>query len=168
MTLVPLHALYAASMGRFFRAGQNSPIGAVRYAYHILPFPLGYALLIGTAMTHMGQILPWVLGSDYVSSANVLRYLAWLPLATISRDMLQKILVGSGRQQATFIAFAAGGVTNVLLNLWIIPIWEWRGAVLATYLSELAMSIILLIYLIAYIILARRIARSLSRSGHCV
>jgi O-antigen/teichoic acid export membrane protein len=30
---------------------------------------------------------------------------------------------------------------NIALNLWLIPIWSWRGAVTATYAAEMTMAL---------------------------
>lgn len=35
---------------------------------------------------------------------------------------------------------AIGALANVILNLWLIPRWGWRGAVAATYFVEIAMT----------------------------
>lgn len=151
MSLVPMHALYATLTARYFRVGQYGLVDGLRYTFKILPFPLLYAVAAGLTMTFLGRLVPLFLGPSYMNVSNMLLYLAWLPLVTIWRDLLQKTLIGSGFQKATFIAFVSGAVLNLFLNLWLIPLHGWRGAVLATYAAELGMALILSALFVMYV-----------------
>ena len=141
MANVPLRALLSSAMPRFFRAGADSHCHALGYALRMAPLPMAYAAAIGMAMYLLADILPWILGDEYGQSATAVRYLAFLPLVAAPRMLLQSALGGSGRQGIAVSILVAGAVVNILLNLWLIPLWGWRGALAATYSVELIMMV---------------------------
>jgi O-antigen/teichoic acid export membrane protein len=140
MTGVPLISFFSATAPRFFRAGHDGMQSAARYALRLLPLPMIYTLVIGVSLYMLAGLLPWLLGSEFVSAVEALRLLAWLPLIATPRRFMQTALYSSGRQRATVLIVVFGAILNAILNLWMIPLWNWRGALSATYASELAMN----------------------------
>ncbi len=136
---VPLRALLTAVMPRLFRAGERGGRATLGYALRVAPVPLIYAAGIGGVMYLMAEGLPWLLGEGYRESAQVIRYLALLPLIAAPRMLFQSALGGSGRQVAAVTILVVGALVNIMLNLWLIPRWGWRGALGATYGVELVM-----------------------------
>lgn len=139
MASIPLAALYGASTARFFRAGGQGMASAASYALRLLPVPLAYAVAVGVAFYGFADLLPWLLGAQYREAAVALRWLAWLPLVSVLRDVLHLAFIGADRQHVFVLVMSAGAAFNVILNLWAIPRWGWQGAVGATYAAELFM-----------------------------
>lgn len=139
MASVPLLSLLTAATPRFFRAGETGPMGAASYALRILPIPMGYALLISVALYSFAGLLPWLLGESFKPAAETLRWLSWMPALTITRLFLQTALGTSGNQNLSVAIMTGGAFANILLNMWAIPLWTWKGAVFSTYVAELAM-----------------------------
>ena len=139
MANVPMRALLSSAMPRFFRAGADGHRHALGYALRVAPAPMVYAAGIGVAMYWAADLLPWLLGEAYRESAVAVRYLAFLPLAAAPRMLLQSALGGSGRQGVAVSILVMGAAANILLNLWLMPLWGWRGALTATYAVELMM-----------------------------
>ena len=148
MSLVPMHALYASLTARYFRMGQGAGglANGLQYGVTILPYPLVYALGAGLGISFLSYFLTFFLGGGYSDAATALRYLAWLPLVTIWRDLLQKTLVGAGHQGATLAAFSIAACSNLTLNLWLIPLYNWFGAIISTYISEIIMACALSVF----------------------
>ncbi len=145
MAGVPLTAFFTAAAPRFFRAGQNHESGnhAATFAWKLLPLPAVYAVACAVLMYGLAGMLPTVLGQPFVSSTDVLKWLAWLPVVMLGRYFLQFILIGTDRQHAFMAILLIGAALNLGLNIWLIPWLEWRGAVLATYGAEVAMILML-------------------------
>lgn len=150
MSMVPLTAFLSATLPRFFRSGEVGAGKAIEYGFKILPLPLLYAAVIGVLMFSLAKWLPLLLGTDYQVAIEALRWLAWLPLVGLPRLMLQSLLIGADKQRAVVMVLAMGGVSNILLNLWLIPVLNWRGAVLATYTAEIFMTVVLLFSALKY------------------
>ncbi|APZ43970.1 oligosaccharide flippase family protein [Acidihalobacter ferrooxydans] len=139
MAAIPLAGLYGASVARFFRAGEQGVGSAARYALKLLPVPLAYAALTGAVFFVSADLLPWLLGADYAGAAEALRWLAWLPLLSVPRDLLQQAFIGADRQHVFVLVMGCAALLNIVLNLWAIPRWGWQGAVGATYAAEFFM-----------------------------
>ncbi len=136
---VPVFSLLIAAAPRFFREGENGVRHAARYAWRILPLPLIATLFISVILYFMADFLPLLLGSSYSAAVPVLQWLAWLPVVSLPRLFLQTSLGTGDRQHQAVAILALGAGINIVLNLWLIPTWSWRGAVVATYAAEIVM-----------------------------
>jgi len=145
MASLPISSFFAAASSRFFRAGLNGTQNASRHAVRILPLPLFYAACMGIVIYVSAPLMPAILGNDFSCAVEALRWLAWLPLVVTPRRILQTALGSSGRQNTAVLVVACGALLNITLNLLSIPRWDWKGAVIATYASDLFMLCILLI-----------------------
>ena len=141
LTTVPLLSLLSAAMPRFFRAGEGGMRATLAYAHRILFVPLIYSILAGLGLYLCAGVLPLLLGAAYVDAVPALQWLAWLPVVSLPRLLLQSLLIGGDRQNYAVNVLAGGGIFNIALNLWLIPLWSWRGAVTATYAAEIAMAL---------------------------
>ena len=141
LTTVPVLSLLTAAMPRFFRAGEAGVHAALAYAHRIVLVPLAYSILAGLGLYLCSGILPLLLGATYVDAVPALQWLAWLPVVSLPRLLLQTLLIGGDRQIYAVNILAGGGIFNIVLNIWLIPLWSWRGAVMATYAAEIAMAL---------------------------
>ena len=141
LTTVPLLSLLSAAMPRFFRAGEGGVGAALAYAHRILLVPLLYSILAGLGLYFCAGLLALLLGATYSDAVPALQWLAWLPLISLPRLLLQSLLIGGDRQNYAIQVLAGGGLFNIALNLWLIPFWSWRGALAATYAAEIAMAL---------------------------
>jgi O-antigen/teichoic acid export membrane protein len=139
MANVPLISFFAAAAPRFFRTGGDGARCAIRYAWRMLPLPLLYALAVSVGLYLMARLLPWVLGAGFAQAVEVLSWLAWLPLVNLVWSFLRFIAIGSNQQRMVLHVLISGAILNFSLNLWLIMSMGWRGAVIATYVTELAM-----------------------------
>jgi O-antigen/teichoic acid export membrane protein len=164
MAFLPLHALLNAAAPRLFRIGITGLQGTWRAVLPLAPWALGYALIAGFALFLGAHWLTGLLGSDYFQTVSTTRWLAWLPLATAPRLLMQYTLASSGRQRLATGAVVMGGGLNILLNCYWIPLWGWQGAALATYAAETGMALSMLALILK---IRTRIGRKnlTSRSG---
>jgi O-antigen/teichoic acid export membrane protein len=156
MGYTPVLALLYASNTRFFRAGVEGAEGVWRVAQRAWPYLLVYCTCLGAVLVAVAPLVPMILGDDFESSVETLRWLAPLPLLTATHSLFGDALMGMGRQ-ALRSAFQVGTAgLNVLLNLWLIPLHSWRGAVVATLVCEGLLALSLLVLLLHL----RRVKRS--------
>jgi O-antigen/teichoic acid export membrane protein len=64
-----------------------------------------------------------------------------MPAVSLPRLLFQCLLIGGDRQKFAVNILGAGCILNIALNLWLISLWSWRGAVVATYAAEIGMAI---------------------------
>lgn len=148
LAYIPLHALMSTAAPRYFRFGQSGIAAAVRYSLKIGIIPLGYGITIGCLMYWCAPVLAILLGPAYLEAIPIARWLAWLPLVAVPRILLHYPLATSGLQHVGMKALAIGAAANIGLNILLIPQWNWRGAVIATYAAEGCMIVVMLLYIL--------------------
>ena len=133
---VVLLALFGATYTRFFEHGASGIKGALAFAKKLLPLLITYAVLSVTGFFVFAPVIPILLGSEFAEAIAALRWLAPLPAIAAFQFLAADTLTGSGHQKARSIVQVSSAVLNVLLNIWLIPLYSWKGAAIATLISD--------------------------------
>jgi O-antigen/teichoic acid export membrane protein len=151
VSFVPVSALLQASYSNFFRTGAQGIASCFKYAKPLLRWALGYAVLIGAALLLFAGVVPSILGSEYTSTAEALRWLAVLPMMKVLSYFFSNTLTGAGHQGTRTCVQIAVALFNVLINFWLIPLYSWRGAAWSSIASDalLALGSSVAVFLIA-------------------
>ena len=146
----PVSALLASTYARFFQHGAEGLAAATRFAKRLLPFSVGYGIVAGLGLALAAPLVPHALGASYARAVEAVWWLSPIIVLRSVHYFLADSLTGSGFQRVrTFVQLSVAG-QNVLLNLWLIPGYGWRGAAWASLASDgmlmvgLALSILLL------------------------
>jgi O-antigen/teichoic acid export membrane protein len=136
IAFAPVRSLaYAASPG-YFRAGENGIRASVAYLKRFLPRAVAYALLIFFALVAFAPLIPRILGPEYARSVEALRWLALIPLMRTIHTLYADALTTAGHQKLRMILQVLVAVVNVGINLIVIPMYSWRGAVWSSLASD--------------------------------
>jgi O-antigen/teichoic acid export membrane protein len=128
VSFAPISALLSASYARFFQHGIDGLPGTLRLARKLLPLAAAYGAVAGLALVLVAPLVPLVLGERYALITPMIIWLAPIPLLRACHYFLADALTGAGHQRVrSAVQILVAGV-NVLLNLWIIPIYSWKGA----------------------------------------
>jgi O-antigen/teichoic acid export membrane protein len=136
VSFVPISAVLAAAYPNFFRVGADGISASLAYAKPLLLRALGYSFLVGVTVLLSAGVVPYVLGSEYAGTAEALRWLALLPLLKAVHYFLADALSGAGHQGVRTCIQAGVAAFNVLINLWLIPAYSWRGAAWSSVASD--------------------------------
>ncbi len=147
LLFLPVYALLSSASARLFRAGSESTESAILVCRELTPKLIAYTVAATLMLILSAPLVPAILGNSFEPAVDVLYWLAWLPLLALPRILVQAVLNATGQQQRAVSAMALAATLNFLLNLWLIPLWDWRGAVLATYLAEATMGLTMLLFL---------------------
>lgn len=128
VSFVPVSSLLAAAYPNFFRVGIEGISAALQYARPLILRGLGYATFISIALLAGAGIVPYILGGEYRLTVEAIRWLAILPMLKIVHYFLSDALAGAGYQGLRTSIHVGVAVFNVLINLWVIPAYSWRGA----------------------------------------
>jgi O-antigen/teichoic acid export membrane protein len=139
VAFAPVRSVLNAAYANFFRHGELGIAATYSYAKSILPKMIGYSLLIFVGMLVAAPVIPVVLGKEYAGAVEALRWLALLPLFKSLHYFLADSLTGAGYQRIRVIGQTGVAIFNVLLNLWLIPAYSWRGAAWASLASDAAL-----------------------------
>lgn len=136
MAFTPVRSLLAAAYPRFFRSGQQGIGGSLGLAIRLLPVAVAVSAAASLGLVLVAPLVPSILGDDYHDSIEALRWLAVLPLLQSLDYLAGDTLSGAGYQGIRSAVQAGVIPLNVSLNLWLIPLYSWKGAAWATLISE--------------------------------
>jgi O-antigen/teichoic acid export membrane protein len=141
VAFLPVTSLLVATYARFFQHGARGVQATGQYARRLLSAGAVYGVLAAAGLYLLAPLVPGVLGEEYRQSVTAIRWLAVLPLLKSIHYFGADALTGAGHQGVrTLILVAIAGI-NVLLNLWLIPLYSWRGAAVATIASDGLMAV---------------------------
>lgn len=162
VSFAPVTALLAAAYPNFFRKGASGIAGSMSYAIPLLKRATIYSGTACLGLFLCAGLLPHVLGSQYTGAADALRWLAPLPVLKSVHSFFSDALAGAGYQWLRSGIQSGVAVFNVLINLWLIPAFAWRGAAWSSIATDglLACSIG-----IAVLAISRRAATTVNVTG---
>jgi O-antigen/teichoic acid export membrane protein len=136
VSFAPVWSLLSAAYPNFFRVGIGGISAALHYAKPLILRALGYATVVTIGLLLGAGAVPYVLGVEYRFTAEALRWLAILPMLKVLHHFLSDSLAASGYQGLRTFIHVGVAVFNVLINLWIIPAYSWRGAAWSSIASD--------------------------------
>ncbi|MGE6754765.1 flippase [Rossellomorea sp. NPDC071047] len=99
-----------------------------------LLFVMSFTLAIVTSFLS-GYVIDFLFGEEYIESANVLSIQIWTGVFVFLRTLLSKWLINEGLLIYSLVSHGLGAVSNILLNLILIPNYGATGASIATLIS---------------------------------
>ena len=104
--------------------------------YIALPMALGICV---TAP----RLIPLLFGEAFAPAVLTLQLFSALIVAKSVGNVIYQNVISTGREHYQLIAYAAGCVVNIALNLLLIPTFQQNGAVVATIATEVVLDCIL-------------------------
>lgn len=141
VAFLPVRSLLWAAYPSFFRHGQSGIAASTKYARRLIPRACVYGLLACIALFIGAPLLPKLLGAEYARTTTALRWLSPLPLLKTLHYFVADSLTGAGLQGLRTAVQVCIAVFNVLLNLWLIPVYSWRGAAWSSLASDSTLAI---------------------------
>lgn len=132
----PIIALLHAAYPRFFIQGQTSLRKAATFGTRLMRISVIYASVAGIVLWLAAPVVPRLLGDDYLSAVQVLRWLALIPVLKSIHYFAADALSGSGHQGLRTAFQVTTALLNVVLNFVLIPAHSWRGAAWASLASD--------------------------------
>lgn len=136
VAFVPVRSLLGAAYPQYFRVGEQGIQASIGYMKRLLPRAVTYALGVYVALVATAPLIPRILGPEYARSVEALRWLALIPLMRTIHTFCGDALATTGHQKLRMLFQVLIAVVNVLINLWIIPLYSWRGAVWSSLASD--------------------------------
>lgn len=141
--MLPISSLAAATYPEFFRRGVHGVTSSFAFAWSIIRRSVIYGLLIGIALFVAAGLVPSIMGPEYERSVVALRWLCVLPAIKSVHAFLTDTLTGADYQwQRSLVQIVVAGF-NIVLNLWIIRAYAWRGAAWSSVITDLLLAALL-------------------------
>lgn len=139
--LLPINGLIEWSMRALFRHGQGGVGASLQALWRRWLALLSMALAACVAAYVLAALLPAIFGEQFQGAVVMGRWLALLPLTTACWAMLRSIVATAGHQKFVGVVELIGASMSILLGIILVSRYGWRGAVLATYGTHIAMSL---------------------------
>lgn len=136
VAFVPVRSLLAAAYAKFFQRGSSGISGTMDFAKRLLPIAGIYGAIAATGLFLFAPVVPYILGDEYASTVEALRWLAPLPFLKAMHYFAADTLTGAGFQGMRSAVQAFVAVFNVSVNLWLIPVYSWKGAAWSSLASD--------------------------------
>ncbi len=136
VAFVPVKSLLAAAYTKFFQRGSVGISGTIDFSKRLSPIAGIYGLIAGIGLFLLAPVIPHLLGDEYAGAVEALRWLAPLPLLKAMHYFAADTLTGAGFQGVRSAVQVIVAVFNVLINLWLIPLYSWRGAAWSSLASD--------------------------------
>lgn len=141
--MLPVSSLAAATYPEFFRRGVHGVTSSFAFAWSIIRRSAIYGLLIGIGLFAAAGLVPHIMGREYENSVAALRWLCVLPAIKSVHAFLTDTLTGADYQwQRSIVQIVVAGF-NIVLNLWIIRAYAWRGAAWSSVITDSLLVVLL-------------------------
>jgi O-antigen/teichoic acid export membrane protein len=138
---MPVNSLAAAAMPRFFRNGVDGLIQAEALAGRLLKRSFVFSAIAALSLFALAPLVPYFAGSSFSETAVALRWLCAIPLFRCVHELSGSALTGAGLQRYRTANQVAAVLLNLLLNLWLIPLYNWRGAAWSSLATDGALCV---------------------------
>ena len=132
----PISGLLVSSYANFFRHGVDGIRGSFTWARKIILWASAYGLLAAVLLYFIAGFIPLFLGSAYSETTEILRWLAPLIVFKSVELLIANILTGAGHQGIRTAIQLSLALVNFLVTVWLISLYGWFGAVLASIGTE--------------------------------
>lgn len=140
VSFAPVWAMLVSAYPRFFQVGVGGLGPTLRYARPLLIRGALYSLAIAITMLLAAPAVPLILGPQYQETADTLRWLAVLPLFRTISFFVSDAMSGAGYQSIRSGLQVGIALFNAAINLWLIPLFSWRGAAMASIASNIILA----------------------------
>jgi O-antigen/teichoic acid export membrane protein len=136
VSFVPVRSLLGAAYTKFFRHGANGITATLQFAKRLMPIAGGYGIVAALALFLGAPVVQSIFGNEYAGTVDALRWLAPIPFLKVLHYFAADTLTGAGYQNFRSMAQIVIAMLNVMLNLWLIPIYSWKGAAMVSIASD--------------------------------
>ena len=132
----PVASLTAAAYPRFFRHGNGGISESLCFAKRLMRYAGIYGLIAGVLLFLFAPFLPVFIGHQFAATSEILMWLSPIVYLRTVHYFFSNALTGAGLQGIRTAIQVALAVVNVLLNLWLIPLYSWRGAAWSSVITD--------------------------------
>lgn len=136
---MPIYSLLAAAMPKFFRKGVDGVPEAAAFARRLWKPSVVFSLLAALGLFVMAPLVPRFAGRSFAEATAALRWLCMIPVFRSVHEITGSALTGAGLQRYRTATQVMAVILNLLLNLWLIPTYSWRGAAWSSLATDAAL-----------------------------
>ncbi len=136
ISCAPIRALHSAAFPKFCQKGAEGAHASIAFTKQVLKKTLPFALVAAAGMFLTARFIPLIVGKSFENSVSALQWLCLIPAFRTFHLSAGDALTGAGyqRYRTTCQLLAAG--LNFGLNVFMIPMFSWRGAAWSSLMTD--------------------------------
>lgn len=138
----PVRALYTAAMPRIFQQGATGSKKLVPFVLRLLKYSTFYAVAAFAFLIWSAPAISRLLGRSFAGSVPAIRMLALIPLLRCFHYSAGNAISGCTSQWYRTASQIFAAVLNVVLCMLWLPHWSWKGAALASLITDGSLGVI--------------------------
>jgi len=140
MLMIPLAAFLSSSHFAVLEAARSSS-DQLRKAVIFTGVTMIYAIPAIGGLVLVAPLVPMVLGSEFEGSSLIMQLVAPVAVIKYVGGFACNGLLGLNRNGLRMWLLVSGAVFSVALYILLVPEYSWRGALVGTLISEIALAI---------------------------
>jgi O-antigen/teichoic acid export membrane protein len=138
----PMRALYTAAMPRIFEQGATGSKEVLPLILKLLKYSALYAVIAFVVLIWSAPEFAHLLGRSFAASVPAIRMLALIPLLRCFHYAAGNAISGCTSQWYRTASQIFAAVFNVTLCMLWLPHWSWKGAALASLITDGSLGVI--------------------------
>ena len=139
---MPIQSIEAAAFPRFFREGAKGITAVQPLATKILKRTVVLGLAAAAGIFLFAPIVPFFIGKGFAPSVSALRWLCLIPFFRSFHLCAGDAIAGTGQQKLRLLCQLIAAGSNFGLTLYLIPHYSWRGAAIASLLTDAGLAVL--------------------------
>ncbi|ASK62281.1 hypothetical protein CFK37_08965 [Virgibacillus phasianinus] len=148
LAFFPIQSLLLIYYRSFFEAGKSHINNAVKLSKKLGKLTVVYAVGASILVYFCAPLITLFMGSQYEESITMVRLLLLMLIIQSLYYPFADAMTGSGHQMERSRIQIIAVILNVFLNLILIPLISWKGAVIASIISEFSIFLFVTIFII--------------------
>jgi O-antigen/teichoic acid export membrane protein len=140
--LLPVGVLFGVSHQRFLNHQEGEKNQHLRRSVKFAGVTAAYGLLFAIFVVIIAPVLPRLVGEDFRGSVQMVRWLAPLVLLRSLAIFPSNGLMGLGKTFLRSMLLVFTAAVSMVLYIVLIPIMNWKGAVLGTMIGEALLAVL--------------------------
>jgi O-antigen/teichoic acid export membrane protein len=136
VAFVPVTSLSAAAYAKFFQRGVGGISSTLQFAQKLSLIGGLYGIAACVGLLICAPVVPLILGEEYAGAVEALRWLSPILFLRALQFFAADALTGAGFQGIRSGVQIGAALFNVLINLWMIPQFSWRGAAWTSLMTD--------------------------------
>jgi O-antigen/teichoic acid export membrane protein/glycosyltransferase involved in cell wall biosynthesis len=136
MGSAPVTSIQLASQPRLFQLAEFGVDQPIRLGRRLLKHGLAVSAATALGMFVLAPLIPLLTGHGFSEGTAALRWLCLIPIFRSVHGISGSVLTSIGKQRYRTITQLTVVALNFGLNVWLIPLYGWRGAAWASLATD--------------------------------
>lgn len=136
ISCAPIRAIHSAAFPKFCQQGAKGAHASIAFTKQVLRKTFPYALIAAAGMFFTARFIPLIVGKSFENSVPALQWLCLIPALRTFHLSAGDSLTGAGYQRYRTTCQLLAASLNFGLNLFMIPMYSWRGAAWSSLMTD--------------------------------